>query len=131
MATLFAVIATLAIILLVILTVGVYSITSSLRSKFPRLWHDLGEPRWLTAEYLPPNRHLFTFLDSKRHLETQDQSFIQLCSTVRLGFYVFLLLMGTMILIGLAAVVLQSNPALHADASKRVVHLLAQVSATR
>ena len=132
MGALLTVIAALAFILLIALTIAAHRISSSLRSRFPRLWQELGEPtEWFTAEYLPPNRHFFTFLDSKRYLETQDQGYIQLCRTVRVGFYVFLLLMGTMILVGLAYVVLQSNPAPHADASKRAVHLLAQVSAKR
>jgi hypothetical protein len=116
MATFLTAIFVVELLLIVALTIGAHSISSTLQARFPRLWQDLGEPKWLSAEYLPPSRHFFTFLDSKRYLETHDEGFIQLCRVVRSGFYVFLVLMAIMLLSGVAYVVLQSNPALNTDA---------------
>jgi len=102
-----AVLTLLALSLVVFLTAlvfGMYSISLKMRAEYPALWHTLAEPDAGLSTEAPAHRHILTFLDSRRYLETHDARLIALCNRVRGGLYVFLGLFGFILVVGAAYV---------------------------
>ena len=97
------------IYLTVLIAFSVFVITS-LKRKFPRLWEALGSPeRWIYLNRTSRENHFFTFLDSKRYLETNDPKFIFQCKATKVGWYGFFIFF-VIAIVGLGATIALKKP---------------------
>lgn len=93
MATVALVLLYFSVAVLIMASVGTSVMAFALRSRFPDVWRNWGEPVewvWLTRTSL--GRHVFGFLDSRAYRATGDAKFVLFCELLRGTWYVALVL---------------------------------------
>lgn len=79
--------------LLVAAGVGTSAMAFILRSRFPDVWRNWGEPvEWLWLTRTSIGRHVFGFLQSRSYRDTGDARFVLFCEFLRASWYAALTL---------------------------------------
>jgi hypothetical protein len=91
----------LSIVCLVACIAGTLAMAHQLKHRFPATWQAEGTPeKWLALSTSPASGHVLGFLDGRRYLATEAESFIRFCNVLRLAWRLALILLATTIVVG-------------------------------